>query len=119
MALGYGVVWLMLALAISSGGAATRAAPTLDLRCYDETGTMRLYDPACCCTAGWCGPLDDRLVAEVPGGWRLTVPEGGHVRLRPGTYFVPEARASLSPDGRWHACGVNAVFCLLRVGGGV
>lgn len=87
--------------------------------CFDETGTVLLYDPACCCTTGWCGPLDDRMVTEVPGGWQVVVPPGGHVRLNPGTYFVPDDIARVSPDGRWHACGLSFVRCFYKVGGAV
>ena len=101
------------------GAVAVALAQPIDRRCLDETETMQLYDPACCCTSGWCGPLDDRFVAEVPGGWRITIPPGGHVRLQPGTYHVPERLAQPSPDGRWHACGLWQVRCFLRVGGGV
>lgn len=109
-----------IALAISGALAAALAQPTsYDRRCWDETGTQRLYDPACCCTTGWCGPLDDRFVTEIPGGWRITIPPGGHIRLNPGTYEVREADARPSPDGRWHACGWQSVRCFLRVGGGV
>ena len=88
-------------------------------RCFDETGTIQLYDPSCCCTSGWCGPLNEKFITEVPGGWKLTIPPDGHVKLQPGTYFVPQELAKPSPDGRWHACGFSTVNCFLRVPGGV
>ena len=102
-----------------SGAAGGELAPSIDRRCFDETGTMQLYDPVCCCTSGWCGPIDERFVKEVPGGWQLTIPPGGHTRLRPGTYYVPEKMGRLSPDGRWHACGLFEVGCFFYVSGGV
>ena len=107
-----------LALLVFGASAGVLAEP-IDRRCFDETGTMQLYDPICCCTSGWCGPIDDRFVVEVPGGWQLTIPPGGHVRLKPGTYYVPEGRARPSRDGRWHVCGQSEVSCFFRVPGAV
>lgn len=88
-------VALLMALVLLGALIVPARAQITDARCYDETGTLRLYDPACCCTSGWCGPLDDRMVSEVPGGWRVTVLPGGHAKLNPSTYFVPEDRAQL------------------------
>lgn len=87
--------------------------------CIDETGMMKLYDEACCCTTGWCAPIEDRLVKEVPGGWRITITPGAHPRMLPGEYFVPDGAAKVSRDGRWHVCGWSNVQCFYKVGGAV
>jgi len=102
-------------LAAALALAAAPLAHATDPRCLDETGTVQLYEPHCCCTSGWCGPLEERQVAEAPGGWNITITPGSHPRLQPGTYYVPQERAQLSPDGRWHACGYLHVTCFLRV----
>lgn len=107
----------MKALAIiglASAALLTQAAP-LPSSCYDETGTLQLYDPKCCCTHGWCGPLEPEWVRRTEKGWIVTIPPGGHPRLLPQRYEVPRELGKPSPDGRWHACGFHTIRCFLYV----
>jgi hypothetical protein len=106
------LAWAALAQA-GGGWTAYPATPSLEPR-PDLPATCTVdeawaYNPACCCTHGWCAPIPCDLVRETAAGYDVRVPAGAHPRVRaPLSVLVPRGDARPSPDGRCHLCASRA-----------
>lgn len=101
--------------------AAPLLEPRADLPTSCDVDGWWSYNPACCCTHGWCAPIPCRAVSEESGGYVVRLAPGMHPRVhRSMTVLIPRGDAKASPDGRCHVCafkhehvGGGAARCLL------
>ena len=68
------------------------------------------YDPGCCRSAlqptGDCAPIASKYVTELPDGYHINIPVGGHPKLLTKGYsgIVPYGQERRSPEGNYHIC---------------
>jgi hypothetical protein len=79
------------------------------------------YSRQCCCTHGWCAPIPSNRVRATPEGYEVILRDRSeHPKLRLNTrYIIPYHLRMESPDGRYHVCGLYAIWCFMAPIGGV